>query len=181
MYQATPEQIQEWKEKYHAVYELEAEGKRCYVFSPMQKLNITKQFMTALLTGSFQCIDCLFNNCWIAGDEEMKTDDGIKMSLVDKVRDFVEYPDHTVEFLDQQAVITIEDRTFRVRLATRHDIAWAEDRNRAGKPLDTQIYLLDRIAIDNVAEWRQDNRLFVSLLTAMDKVKERTYVAVKKL
>lgn len=179
--QATEEQIQEWKGKYGSVYELQANEMRCYVFSPLEKLITTKQFMSALLKGSFDCVDCLFNNCWIAGDEKMKTDDRIKMALVDKVQNFVDFPDHTVEFTDEGAEILIEEKSFRVRLATRHDVSWAEDRNRNGKPLDTQIYLLERIALDDLAEWKKDNRLYVSLLTAMDKVKERTDVSLKKL
>lgn len=177
----TQKQIDEWKKQYSSVYELEADGLTCYVFSPLEKLAAIKQFMTALTKGSFQCVDALFNNCWLAGDEAMRTDNKIKMGLVDKVVDFVEYPDPIIEFSEDGAVITIEGKQCKVRLATRMDVTFAEERNKAGKALDTQIYLLERIAKDDLAPWKADNRLYVALLTAMDQVKERTAVSLKKL
>lgn len=180
---ATQEQIQEWKKKHHSVFALESDEKTCYIFSPIENLSILKAFMNGLAKGSFECVDVLITNCWLGGDEEMKTDDRIKMSLVDQVRDFVEFPDHEVEFDDNSktATITVEGKPCKVRLATRQDIRYAEDRNKAGKPLDTQMYLLERIAIDDLADWRKDVPAYVSLLTAMDKVKDRTVVSLKKL
>src|SRR5690606_7638219 len=121
----------------------------------------------------FESVDFLLGSCWIGGDEEMKTDEKIKASLIDQVKDLVDLPDFDIEFNDDEATIVVEGKSCRVRMAQRKDIKYAEQRNKGGKPLDTQIYLLERIAIDDLTEWRTDVPRYVSLLTAMDKVKER--------
>jgi hypothetical protein len=177
---ATEEQIKEWKEKYGAVYELEAEGKVCYISDPLHKLSIMKAIMQALTKGSITYVEAILNHCWIAGDESIKTDDRVKIGLIDQVHELIDLPEADIEYNETGAEITVEGKTCKVRMATRGDIKYAEDRNKAGKPLDTQIYLLDRIAIDDLKEWRENIRLYMGLLLAVEKVKERKYVSLKK-
>lgn len=183
---ATQEEIQEWKKKYGSVYELEADDKTCYVFSPINNLSVLKSFMQALTKEAVACVDVLLANCWIAGDEEIKTDDSIKLGIVDQVRDLVDYPDYDIEYNDEEKTAIIHVNgfiDFKVNLATRQDIRYAEDRNKGNKPLDTQMHLLERIACNKelLKEIRSNIPVYVSLLTAMDKVKDRKIVSLKKL
>lgn len=180
---ATQKQIAEWKAKHGTVYQLEAEnGKVCYIFDPISKLVIVKALMAAMLKGSFEFVDSLINNCWIDGDESIKADDRIKAGLYEQVKDIIDIPDHLVEFNGGKAKITIEGQSITVRMASRQEIKYAEDRNKGNKPLDTQIYLLEKIADHKeLDEWKKNTRLYVGLLTAVDEVKDRTHVSVKKL
>jgi hypothetical protein len=179
----TQEQIAQWKEKHGVIYQLHSEdGKTAIIFDPMSKLIIVKALLTALLKGSYEFVDALINNCWIDGDAEIKSNDKIKAGLFDQVKDIIDIPDPNIEFIDGKATITIEGKVITVRLATRQEVKFAEDRNKAGKPLDTAIYLLEKIGDpDELDNWRKDTRLYVGLLTAMDQVKEKTHVSVKKL
>lgn len=180
---ATEEQIRAWKEQYGAIYQLESEGKTAYVYDPVNSLPKMKILLQAMLKGGFEYVDAFLAQCWIDGDPEVKTDDSIKTGLIDQVMELVDIPASTIDFVGGFADIQIEDRSFRVRMATRLDLKYAEDRNRSNKPLDTQIYLLDRIAVDAEAlkEWREDNRLYMALLLAVNQVKDRKYVSIKKL
>lgn len=180
---ATDKQIKEWKEKHGTIYQLESEdGKVCYIFDPMSKLVIVKALMAALMKGSFEFVDSLLNNCFIGGDEGIKSDDKSKAGLWDQVKDIIDIPEHQVDFGDGVATITIEGKSINVRLATRQEIKYAEDRNKGNRPLDTQIYLLEKIADPKeLDEWRKNNRLYVGLLTAVDEVKLRKHVSIKKL
>lgn len=180
---ATQKQIQEWKAKYGTIYQLESEnGKVCYIFDPISKLIIVKALMAAMLKGSFEFVDSLLNNCWIDGDETIKSDDRIKGGLWEQVKDIIDIPEHQVDFAEGKAKITVEGQSITVRMASRQEIKYAEDRNKGSKPLDTQIYLLEKIADGKeLDEWKKNTRLYVGLLTAVDEVKERTHVSVKKL
>lgn len=180
---ATQKQIEEWKAKYGTVYQLQSEdGKTCYIFDPISKLIIVKAITAAALKGTFEFVEALLNNCWIDGDESIKTDDRIKAGLHDQVKDIIDIPGYQVNFSGGKATISIEGQTITVRMASRQEIKYAEDRNKGNKPFDTQIYLLEKIADPKeLDEWKKNTRLYVGLLTAVDEVKDRTHVSVKKL
>ena len=165
------------------MYELEVDNRTAYVFDPINKLVIMKALMQAMIKGSFEFVDVFLANCWIDGDDSIKKDDSVKSGLIDQVQSLVEIPEHTVRFEKDKAIITVEDKSFEVRLASRLDIKYAEDKNKANKALDTQIYLLERIALDAeaLANWRNDNRIYMALLLAVNEVKDKKYVAIKKL
>jgi hypothetical protein len=179
---ATQEQIQEWKEKHGTIYQIDAGDKTCYIFDPVSKLTVMKLLLSALSKGTFDFVDALINNCFIDGDSCFKTDDKIKLGLWEQVKDIIEIPSHHVEYADGKATIIVEGKSITVRLASRQEIKYAEDRNKSNKPLDTQIFLLDKIADqEDLKEWRADNRLYLGLLNAIDEVKDKTHASVKKL
>lgn len=180
---ATEEQIQEWKKEYGDIYCIETDnGQIAYLSDPMRKLVVMKALLAAILKGTFEFVDTLINNCWIAGDTTIKSDDKVKAGLYDQVKDIIEIPDADVQFADGKATITVEGKSIIVRLASRQEIKYAEDRNKGSKPLDTQIYLLEKIADPTeLDEWRKNTKLYIGLLKAIDEVKDKTYVSVKKL
>jgi hypothetical protein len=182
--QATQEQIQEWKAKYGTVILIETEdGKSAYIFDPISKLSVMKALLSALNKGDAEFVDSLLNNCWIDGDQEIKTNDKIKLGLWDQVKDLIDIPTAHVEHLDGgKAKITVEDKSIIVRLATRQEVKYAEDRNKSSKPLDTQIYLLEKIADPkDLDEWRADNKFYLALIRAVDELKDKTHSSIKKL
>lgn len=178
---ATEDQIQQWKEKHGTIYELESEGKIAYVFDPLNKLVIMKALMQAMLKGSFEYVDAFLTHCWIDGDPSIKTDDKVKAGFVDQVQDLIDIPEFEIQYDKDNAIIIVEDHQVRVRMASRQDIKFAEDKNKSNKPLDTQIFLLERIALSDLTEIRAENRLYVALLLAVNAVKDKKYVSVKKL
>jgi hypothetical protein len=183
MSKVTKQQIEEWKKKHSGVYELQSNGKTAYIFDPTSDIRIMKLLLTAMQRGSLDLVDALLANCWLAGDDEIKTDK-YKIGLVDQVRDLVDIPEAEVVYTEGKATIHIDDKpVLEVRLATRLDIKYAEDRNKTAKPLDTQIHLLERLALDAKAldELRKDKRLYLGCLLAINEVKEKEYVSVKKL
>lgn len=75
MYQATEQQIQEWKNKHKDIFLLTSDDKACYVRKPSRK---DVSYAMAASSGGKDLIkmqEVLLNNCWLGGDEEMRTDD----------------------------------------------------------------------------------------------------------
>lgn len=70
----TQEQIQEWKERYGEIFRIDFEdGKKAYLKKPDRK---TLSFaMTKMQTNPLGFAETIINNCFIGGDEEIKTDD----------------------------------------------------------------------------------------------------------
>lgn len=179
----TPEQHQQWKEKYGTYYELEVNGKSCFIFDPSNSIVIMKALVQAQAKSSADYVDSLVANCWLDGDTELKTDDQFKLGIVDQAEALLDIPEPSIEYNDgeKQATIIVDGKAIKVSYASRQQVKVAEDRNRSGKPLDTQIHLLNAIAKkEDVEEWVKTPRLYLSLLLAMDKVKDKKYVSLKK-
>lgn len=69
----TQEQIQEWKAKYGQVFKITVEDKQCYLRIPTRK-----DLSYASAAGKdniFAFNESILNNCWLAGDEEIRTND----------------------------------------------------------------------------------------------------------
>lgn len=78
---ATPEQIQAWKEQHLDVYQIEIpeDNKVCYLRKPTR---------TELSYGSkvgaqdpMKFNEHILNVCWLAGDEEIKTNDSLFLAV----------------------------------------------------------------------------------------------------
>jgi hypothetical protein len=70
--QATPEQIAAWKVKYGGVSAIIIEDKICY----LRKLDrqILSFASLASKTDSLAFNDAILKNCWLGGDEDLRTD-----------------------------------------------------------------------------------------------------------
>ncbi|MFD0997681.1 hypothetical protein ACFQ21_00115 [Ohtaekwangia kribbensis] len=181
----TPEQIKEWKEKHIHIYQLDtADGRSCIVFDPTfnSNLAIMKLILKAFTLGDYEYAEAVINQCWVGGDDSIKKDPRAIEGFIPKVKDIIELPDYEVIQDDEQETATIiyEGQSFRVKQADRLDTKYAEDRNKGDKPLDTQMYLLERLAIDDLTPWR-NTRGYLALLLAMGDIKKSVQVAVKKL
>jgi hypothetical protein len=90
MFTATAEQLKEWKAKYGKVFRVKIEegDKACYLKKPSRKA-----LSYATMAGKenpLKCNEILLNDCWLAGDEEIKTDDALFLSVSPKLTELIE-------------------------------------------------------------------------------------------
>lgn len=177
------ENKEEWKKKYGSYYELEADGKTCFVFDPMSQLKIMKQLMMARRKSKSAQVDALLANCWLGGDDSLKNDERFKLGIQDQVEELFDIPEPEVVEGENGFDILIEGtKVLSVTKATRMDVAYAEDRNSDNKPFVTSEFLIDRIAVDKeqLAKIKVDNRIYLAVLLAANEVKDKVYVRIKK-
>jgi len=88
MEKATQEQIDAWKVKYGDVYSITVEDKRVYLKKPDRK---TLSYATSIASKDpIKFNEIMLAGCWIAGDEEIKTDDGLFLSVSAHLSELIE-------------------------------------------------------------------------------------------
>lgn len=88
MSKVTKEQIAEWKKTYGEIYEIPFEdGKVCYLAKPNRKQ--TSLILAKGANNPLGGVDVLLANCWLAGDEVIKTDAGYHIGLAAKIDQIV--------------------------------------------------------------------------------------------
>lgn len=85
---ATQEQIQEWKQKYGEVTALKVDGKTAYLKMPDRKT--LSYAMTFAQTDPLKFAEAILNNCWLEGDEEIRTNDVLFLSVASQLNNLVE-------------------------------------------------------------------------------------------
>ena len=86
--EATKEQIAEWKAKHGDIFCIKVDGKCCYLKKPGRKA-----LGYASLAGKENPLrfnEILLNDCWIAGDEAIKTDDTLFLSVTSRISEVIE-------------------------------------------------------------------------------------------
>lgn len=175
----------EWQKKYGEgnCRELIADSKSVFVFDPRVDFNKMKIVVAARQKSIGHLVDAVLNNCWLGGDEELKKDERFKQGLEDQLDEMIDIPEALEEELANGNVkLTIGNATIEVRKATRMDLRYSEDRNPDNKPLMSQVYLLDRVAV-NTEELEAIKNNTVAYMAALLKVrdlKDKKYVEVKK-
>ena len=180
---ATEEQIVEWQRKYGKgnITELEADGKFCYVVDPATDLNKWKIAVAARRKSMGHLVDSVIANCWLGGDEAFKTEEALKLGIEDQIDNMIDIPEFEKRDLENgNILIVVGEVECEVKKATRGDIRYAEDKNRDNKPLNSQIYLLDRIAVTDLSEIRKNTKVYLSILLAVNDIKDQKYVDLKK-
>lgn len=85
----TPEQIAQWKVQHGDVYHIVVEDKECYLKAPDRK---TLGYASSVGTSNaMKFNELILENCWLAGDEEIKTIDAYFLGAstqLDKVCEF---------------------------------------------------------------------------------------------
>ncbi len=91
----TQEQIQEWKKKYGTIHKLVVDDKEAYLKTPDRK---TLSYATSIATKDpLKFNEVLLNNCWLGGDQEIKTDDTLFLSASAKLADLIEVKEASLE------------------------------------------------------------------------------------
>lgn len=180
---ATKGQIKEWQTVHGVgnIIELSAEGKTCYIFDPASNLQKWKQAVAARRKSVGHLVDAVISNCWLGGDESFKSDEQLKLGIEDQINELIEIPEYETENLESgNTLIRVGEVTCEVKKASRLDIRYAQDRNRDNKPLDTNIYLLERIAVSPLDDIRKNTKVYLSILLAIDEIRDAKHVEIKK-
>jgi len=85
--EATKEQIAEWKAKHGDVFCVKVDGKTCYLKKPGRKA-----LGYASMAGKenpMKFNEVLLNECWLAGDEEIKTNDDLFLAISPKMSELI--------------------------------------------------------------------------------------------
>ncbi|HBX45556.1 hypothetical protein [Limibacterium fermenti] len=85
--QATAGQIEEWKKKQGDIFKVEVGDSVCYLKKPDRK---TMSYVATLGNNPIRANEALLQNCWLGGDESIKTDDekffGVSAKLAEIVQ-----------------------------------------------------------------------------------------------
>lgn len=93
---ATDDQVAAWKAKYE-VFLIEVEGRACYLKAPGRN-----ELSYAATTGKSDPMKfnaAILNSCWLAGDEEIKTNDKLFLAVAGKLDQIIETAEATVKKL----------------------------------------------------------------------------------
>ena len=84
----TKEQIKQWKAKYKEVFVLRVEDKVAYLRTPDRA---TLSYASTLATKDpMKFNEAILTNCWLGGDEEIKTDDALFLSASSKLGELIQ-------------------------------------------------------------------------------------------
>jgi hypothetical protein len=86
--QATEEQIEAWKKKHGKVFYVSVQGSIGYLKKPSRKALGYASVAGKQDTMKFN--EVLLNDCWLGGDETIKTDDTKFLSVSQKLADLIE-------------------------------------------------------------------------------------------
>lgn len=79
--EVTPEIIAQWKKEHGDVFKIEVEDKVAYLKTPTRK---TLSFASST-KDSFRFNEIILKDCWLAGDEEIKTNDSYFLAACSKL------------------------------------------------------------------------------------------------
>ena len=93
----TKEQIKQWKAKYKEVFVLRVDDKVAYLRTPDRA---TLSYASTLATKDpMKFNEAILTNCWLGGDEEIKTDDALFLSASSKLVELIQIKEATLEKL----------------------------------------------------------------------------------
>ena len=93
----TKEQIKQWKAKYKEVFVLRVDDKVAYLRTPDRA---TLSYASTLATKDpMKFNEAILTNCWLVGDEEIKTDDALFLSASSKLGELIQIKEATLEKL----------------------------------------------------------------------------------
>lgn len=91
----TKEQIKEWKEKYGELFQITVEDKNCILRKPNRK----DLSYASVVKDPIKMSEVLLKNLWVAGDEDIKTDDELFMAVVNKMDEVLKVKEAEVKKL----------------------------------------------------------------------------------
>ena len=82
----TAEQVQEWKQKHGDLFEISVEEKSCILHRPTRK----DLSFVSVVKDPIKMSEAMLNQLWVAGDEEIKTDDALFLAAIQKMQNVLE-------------------------------------------------------------------------------------------
>jgi len=97
MKKPTQAQIKEWKAEYGDIFKIAVEDKIAYLHSPDRK---TLSYATSVGgKDPLKFNEIILNNCWLDGDEEIKTKDAYFLAVSGKLADIIQVKEAKLEKL----------------------------------------------------------------------------------
>lgn len=93
--QFTDEEIKGWKEKHGELYQVSVEGYSCILHKPTRK---DLSYISSV-KDPIKMSELLLEQTWVAGDEEIKTNDELFMAVVSKMDEIVKFKEAEVKKL----------------------------------------------------------------------------------
>lgn len=97
MFQATQEQLQEWKKKHGDVFRIKVEDKACYLRKPDRK--VLSYAAAAGKSDPMKVNETILKNCWLDGDKEIMEVDSYFLGVSGKLDQMVEIKEAELEKL----------------------------------------------------------------------------------
>lgn len=95
--EVTPELIEEWKKKHGEIFKISVDGKTCYLKKPSRKA--LGYASVAGKDNPLKFNEVILKDCWLAGDEEIQTDDTLFLSVSSKLTDLIQIKETELEKL----------------------------------------------------------------------------------
>lgn len=89
--------IKEWKAKYRDVFEISVEGKTCYLRKPDRK--VLGFAAKASEKNPLAFNEVILKNCWLDGDEEIRTNDDYYLAVSGKLSEIIEIKEAEIKKL----------------------------------------------------------------------------------
>ncbi len=93
---ATQEQIEAWKKQHDDVFLCEFDDSVCYLKKPDRK---AMSYVASLANNPVRANEVLLDNCWLGGDERIKTDDAKFFGISAKLNEIVQIKDAEIKKL----------------------------------------------------------------------------------
>lgn len=95
--EVTKEQIQEWKKKHGKVFKISCDGKSCYLKPPSRKT--LGYASVASKDDPLKFNEVILRDCWLGGDEELRTDDVLFLSVSSQLANIIQTKEAELEEL----------------------------------------------------------------------------------
>lgn len=89
------EQIQEWKKKHGDLFEITVDGKSCILHRPTRR----DLSYVSVVKDPIKMSETMLNQLWVAGDEEIKTDDALFFAAIQKMQEVLEVKEAEIKKL----------------------------------------------------------------------------------
>lgn len=84
----TPQQVEEWKKQHGDIFQLDVDGHTCYLKKPSRK--VISMATTIGQNDPVKFSELMMNNCWLGGDEIIRTDDELFLSAAGKLAELIQ-------------------------------------------------------------------------------------------
>lgn len=91
----TKQQIEEWKAKHGELFEITVEGKSCVLHRPTRQ-NLS---YASVVKDPIKLTEVMLNQLWVAGDEEIKTQDDLFLAASQKMQEVLEVKEAEIKKL----------------------------------------------------------------------------------
>ena len=92
---STKDQLNEWKKKHGDLFEITIDGKSCILHRPTRR----DLSYASVVKDPIKMSETMLGQLWVAGDEEIKTDDGLFLAAIQKMQEVLEVKEAEIKKL----------------------------------------------------------------------------------